>query len=207
MTTSSTLMSQTGSTGAGPSGPLGQIADMQILYPEDEIAERVAAMARAIATHPGMSHHAERVVAVCALQGSFIFAADLLRALTREGLDPEVTFVQFASYGKGTTSSGSVTLVKDLQVDVSGRPVLFIDDILDSGRTLNYAIEHLRARGAWSVHSAVLLDKQVPRAVSIEADFAGFTCPDVFVVGYGMDAAGRHRSLPHVAILGRDESA
>ena len=176
------------------------------LISADAIAARVEDLAREIVADPVLEALTQPAtdrgrVALCALQGGFIFGADLLRAMSRLGCDPELAFVQLASYGEETVSSGAVTLVRDLTAEVEGRPVLFIDDILDSGRTLNYAINHLNARGAKVVRSAVLLDKKERRALTIEADYSGFACPDVFVVGYGMDAAGRYRGLPYVGVV------
>ncbi len=140
-------------------------------------------------------------VAVAILKGSFIFAADLIRALAAHGLNPDVDFMTLASYGLGTTSSGTVTLLRDVEVEVQGRQVLLIDDILDSGRTLAYAKAHMRERGAEAAKSCVLLDKTAGRRDATAADFTGFGCPPAFVVGYGMDHAHKYRGLPFVAIL------
>lgn len=138
------------------------------------------------------------LLVIAVLKGSFVFAADLIRALNRAGLAPEVDFLTLSSYRKARTSSGQVAILRDLDLDVQGRDVLIIDDVLDSGRTLAFAKDLLAARGANSIRTCVLLDKQASRAVSIEADYVAFTCPDVFVVGYGMDVAHRYRELPFV---------
>lgn len=141
---------------------------------------------------------AERLLVVAVLKGSFVFAADLIRALHKVGLAPEVDFVTLSSYKKSRTSSGTVEILRDLDLDVVGRTVLLIDDVLDSGRTLAFAKDLIAARGARSIYTCVLLDKRVKRAVNIEADFRAFECPEVFVVGYGMDVAHRYRELPFV---------
>ena len=166
---------------------------LEILFSEHAIAARVAAMAEEIA---GADPRLLLVVPI--LKGSFIFAADLLRALYRTGLSPEVDFMMLASYRKATVSSGQVEVLRDITTDVTGRDVLLLDDILESGRTLAYAKDLLAARGARRVMVAALLDKPHRRAVNVEADFRGFECPDHFVVGYGMDMAHAYRELPFV---------
>ncbi len=141
------------------------------------------------------------LLAVAVLKGSFMFAADLLRALHGAGLAPQVEFVHLSSYGAGTASSGTVRVVRDIDSDVAGRDVLLVDDILESGRTLAFARDLLLGRGARRVLVAVMLEKPGKRAVAMDADFVGFTCPDLFVVGYGMDAAHRFRELPFIGVV------
>ncbi len=130
-----------------------------------------------------------------------MFAADLIRALHRSGMAPEVDFLTLSSYKKSKVSSGQVAILRDLDLDVEGRSVLIIDDVLDSGRTLAFAKDLISARGAKQVLTCVLLEKKVARAVNIAADFCAFECPDTFVVGYGMDVAHRYRELPFVGRL------
>ncbi len=132
---------------------------------------------------------------------AFVFAADLIRALHSAGLSPEVEFLSLSSYGAGTASSGEVRVVRDIDSDVAGRDVLLIDDILESGRTLAFAKSIMEARGARRVGVAVLLEKPGKRAQPIEADHVGFICPDLFVVGYGMDVAHAFRELPFVGVV------
>lgn len=171
-------------------------AHIEPLFTSDEIGARLDGLAHDIAkTMP------QDFVAVAILKGSFIFAADLIRALTAHGLNPEVDFMTLGSYGTGTTSSGTVSLLRDAEVDVHGREVLLIDDILDSGRTLTFARAHMMAKGAKAVRTCVLLDKTKGRAGAIPPDFFGFDSPPAFVVGYGMDHAHKYRGLPFVAIL------
>jgi hypoxanthine phosphoribosyltransferase len=138
------------------------------------------------------------LIIIAILKGSFIFAADLIRALHREGLKPEIDFIFLASYGAGTVSGGKVEILRDVETDLAGREVVIVDDILDSGRTLAFAKTLLEGRGARSVKTCILIDKQIPRATAIVPDFLGFRCKPVFVVGYGMDLAHRYRELPFI---------
>ena len=140
----------------------------------------------------------ENLLVVAVLKGSFVFAADLIRALHSVGLAPEVDFMTLSSYRKARISSGQVSILRDMDLDVRGRHVLIVDDVLDSGRTLAFAKDLLAARGAASIQTCVLLDKQLPRAVNLEPDYCAFQCPNEFVVGYGMDVAHRYRELPFV---------
>ena len=172
---------------------------LEPLFTSDAIDARLDAMAHDIARVMPKDF-----VAVAILKGSFIFAADLIRALTARVLNPDVDFMTLASYGLGTTSSGTVSLLRDVEVEVAGRQVLLIDDILDSGRTLAFARAHMKKRGAIAARTCVLLDKTVGRADAAAPDFAGFSCPPAFVVGYGMDHAHKYRGLPFVAILRRE---
>lgn len=169
---------------------------IEALYTADEIQNRLTGLATEIA-----ARNPANLLVVPILKGSFVFAADLIRAMNAVGLAPEVDFLTLSSYKKSRTSSGQVTILRDLDLDVSGRAVLLIDDVLDSGRTLAFAKDLISARGASSIQTCVLLDKEVSRAVNISADFRAFPCPDVFVVGYGMDVAHRYRELPYVGRL------
>ena len=169
---------------------------IRTLYDEGAIASRTRALAVEIA-----DADMRGLLAVAVLKGSFMFAADLLRALHGVGLAPQVEFMHLSSYGVGTESSGTVRIVRDVESDVAGRDVLLIDDILESGRTLAFARDLLLGRGARRVLVAVMLEKPGKRAVAMEADFVGFLCPDLFVVGYGMDAAHRYRELPFIGVV------
>jgi hypoxanthine phosphoribosyltransferase len=172
---------------------------LRVLFDADAIAARNRALAEEIrAAKP------ERMLVVAVLKGSFIFAADLIRALHGAGLAPEVEFISLSSYRTGITSSGLVTILHDVESEVRGRDVLIVDDILESGRTLAFAKDLLAARGARRVLVCVLLEKPGKRAVSLEADYVGFTCPDVFVVGYGMDVGHAFRQLPFVGVIEPD---
>ncbi|WP_373504163.1 hypoxanthine phosphoribosyltransferase [Aestuariivirga sp.] len=174
-----------------------------VLFSEELIAERVKAIAAAIA-----GRKPTNLLVVPILKGSFVFAADLIRAMHHAGLSPEVDFMILSSYRKSTKSSGQVTVLRDIETDVKGRDVLLIDDILESGRTLAFAKDLLAARGAKATHTAVLLYKPGHLAAHIKADFQGFLCPDKFVVGYGMDMAHQFRELPFVGhVIRQEESA
>ncbi|MFN3671080.1 MAG: hypoxanthine phosphoribosyltransferase [Bosea sp. (in: a-proteobacteria)] len=169
---------------------------IRVLYDEAEIARRNEEMARTIAEN---APHDLLVVAV--LKGSFMFVADLIRAMHRAGMAPQVEFVHLSSYRNATVSSGQVEILRDVQSEVRGREVLLVDDILESGRTLAFAKDLLAARGATKVSSCVLLEKPGKRAVNITAEYVGFACPDYFVVGYGMDVAHAYRQLPYVGVI------
>ncbi len=169
---------------------------IETIYDPTQIAARVKTLAAEIA-----ALKLDGLLVVAILKGSFVFAADLIRALHDAGLAPEVEFMTLSSYRKGLTSSGQVEVMRDLDSDVRDRNVLIVDDILESGRTLAFAKDLIAARGAKSVRTCVLLDKPVKRAAEIKADFRAFDCPNVFVVGYGMDAGHRFRELPFVGKL------
>ena len=171
-------------------------ARVRVLFDEEAIARRNGEMAASI-----RDAVAPDFLVVAVLKGSFMYAADLIRSLHRVGATPQVEFIHLSSYREGTVSSGNVTIYRDVESSVRGRDVLLVDDILESGRTLVFAKDLLMARGARRVFVTVLLEKPGKRAVEIEADFVGFTCPDVFVVGYGMDIAHSYRQLPFVGVV------
>lgn len=164
---------------------------VSVLFDVDAIAGRIESLSLAIA-----EQQPKDLLVVAILKGSFVFAADLVRGMHHAGLDPQIEFMHLSSYLKGTVSTGQVTIVKDIDSPVAGRDVLILDDILESGRTLAFAKDLIAARGARRVLSAVLLEKAGKRVVDVRADFVGFPCPDVFVVGYGMDVAHAYRQLP-----------
>jgi hypoxanthine phosphoribosyltransferase len=167
--------------------------ELEVIFTPEAIASRLKELANEIA-----EARLENLLVVAVLKGSFVFAADLIRALHSVGLAPEVDFMTLSSYRKARISSGQVSILRDMDLDVRGRHVLIVDDVLDSGRTLAFAKDLLAARGAASIRTCVLLDKQLPRAVNLEPDYCAFECPNEFVVGYGMDVAHRYRELPFV---------
>jgi len=171
---------------------------VRVLFSEEEIAARVDVLAEEIAAALGTD-----LMLVAVLKGSFVFAADLMRALHRAGVRPQVDFMQLSSYGAGTTSSKTVEMVRDIRDSVEGRNVLIVDDILESGRTMAFARDRLIERGALEVGVCVLLDKAGKRVegIGIESDHTAFICPDEFVVGYGLDYAHYYRELPFVGVL------
>ncbi|MCB1509430.1 MAG: hypoxanthine phosphoribosyltransferase [Hyphomicrobiaceae bacterium] len=175
---------------------------IEVIFPPEQINRRISELAQDI---HGAALADPLVISI--LKGSFIFAADLIRALHVAGLSPQVDFMTLSSYGTGQVSSGAVSVVRDFDVPVTGRDVLLVDDILESGRTLAFARDLILSRGARRVLSCVLLDKPVGERVGISADFRAFDCPDVFVVGYGMDAAYRYRQLPYVGRVKNEDEA
>ena len=169
---------------------------IDVLITEKDIAGRVRTLAEDIAEKAGRD-----LFIVVILKGSFVFAADLIRALERAGVEAQVDFMTLSSYGAAKQSSGTVNLTRDISETVDGRDVLIVDDILESGRTLAYARDLMLERGASSVSTCLLLDKAGKRTVDIEADFCGFEIGDRFVVGYGLDYAHRYRGLPYIGVL------
>lgn len=178
--------------------PIVRGKDIEVLYSASAIARRNLELAKEIASRPSGD-----LLVISVLKGSFIFAADLVRAMHDVGLSPEVEFIMISSYGAGTTS-GEIKVLRDIDNDVKGRDVLLIDDILESGKTLKFTRDMMLSRGARSVSIAVLLDKHMRRQSDITADFIGFECPDYFVVGYGMDAGHAFRELPFVGVIKGD---
>ena len=168
--------------------------DVQLLS-EEALRERIDALAAEI----GRDFRGRDLAMIGILRGSFIFLADLVRALHRHGVRSVIDFIVLESYGAGTESSGRVRLNKDFRLDVTAEDVLLVDDILDTGRTLSYAAALLRERGAKSVRTCALLDKPARRVVPFQADYVGFTIEDAFVVGYGLDYDHHYRELPYVA--------
>jgi hypoxanthine phosphoribosyltransferase len=166
------------------------------LYDAATIAGRNEELAREIAARASGD-----LLVVAILRGSFVFAADLIRALHHAGLSPQIEFLQLASYREATVSSGQVEILRDIDSDPRGRDILLIDDILESGRTLAFAKDLLAARGARRVYTCVLVEKPGKRAVRIDPDFVGFHCPDRFLVGYGMDISHSYRELPYIGMV------
>jgi hypoxanthine phosphoribosyltransferase len=178
--------------------PVVRGKEIEVLYSASAIARRNLELAKQIA-----ERDYDDLLVISILKGSFVFAADLIRAMHDTGLSPEVEFIFISSYGAGTTS-GEVKVLRDIDNEVAGRDVLLIDDILESGKTLKFTRELMLSRGAKSVSIAVLLDKTMRRQTDLDADFTGFECPDYFVVGYGMDVAHAFRELPFVGVVKGD---
>lgn len=169
---------------------------VETLISEEQIRERVVAMAGELAPQlrPG-------TVVISLLKGAFVFAADLVRELARHGVTLHLDFMVLSSYGRSTQSSGRVTVHLDCKTLEENQEVLLLDDILDTGNTLTFAVDHLRQKGAKRIVSCVLLDKPSRRQTDFEADVVGFTIPDQFVVGYGIDYAEKYRELPFVGYV------
>jgi hypoxanthine phosphoribosyltransferase len=168
---------------------------MNVLLRGDAIQTRVAEMAAEIERdYPA----GEEIHLVCVLKGGFVFMSDLIRAMT-----PRVTvdFIAVSSYAKSTKSSGEVRLLKDLDSGLEGRHVIIVEDIVDTGLTLTYLQDILRARSPKSLRTACLLSKPSRRLVSVAVEYIGFTIEDQFVVGYGLDYAEKYRNLSYIAVL------
>lgn len=166
-----------------------------VLFTAQDIARRVDALVLEMAA----DCRTEDFVMIGILRGSFMFLADLVRDLYEHHVHPRIDFITLESYGSGTVSSGNVRITKDIGLDIRGATVLLVDDILDTGRTLNFARQHLLDKGAAAVRTCALLDKPARRAVPFKADYVGFTIEDFFVVGYGLDYDARYRELPYIA--------
>jgi hypoxanthine phosphoribosyltransferase len=166
------------------------------LFDETEISHRVHELAKEMA---GVLANEFTVVGV--FKGSFVFVADLIRALDTLGLAPRVEFVTLSSYGHARESSGEVKLSGEIPEGIAGRQVLLADDIVDTGRSLAYAKALLLEHGAARVWTCALIDKPSRREIEFGADFVGFTVGDVFVVGYGIDYAERYRHLPYIGAV------
>jgi hypoxanthine phosphoribosyltransferase len=167
----------------------------KILIPEDVLQARVAELAQEInATYTDE----DRPLLVCVLKGAFMFLADLTRHLE---MRHEIDFMETSSYGAGTVSSGVVRILLDLERNIEGRHVLIVEDIIDTGRTLDYITRNLRTRNPASLRICTLLSKPARRVIDIPIDFVGFEIPDEFVVGYGLDYAEIYRNLPFIGVL------
>jgi len=173
---------------------MSELSPTEILLSQAQIQKRVAELAAEIRRDfPGDLH----VIAV--LKGAFVFLSDLIRAMPGH---VSLDFMAVSSYAKGTTSSGEVRLLKDLDTSLDGRHVVIVEDIVDTGLTLLYLQEILRARNPRSLRTACLLSKPSRRQIDVKVDYIGFTIEDRFVVGYGLDYAEQYRNLPHIAVLG-----
>lgn len=167
---------------------------LEVLYSRQQIAERVAEMGGQITR----DLNGERLVMIGVLKGAAPFLADLSRAIQA---DATFDFVAVSSYGKGQRSSGAVKLIKDLDEPIEGKNVLIVEDILDTGLTLAYLRKIFLQHHPKSLRIAALLDKPSRRIEKIEADYVGFSIPNLFVIGYGMDYAERYRNLPDICIM------
>jgi hypoxanthine phosphoribosyltransferase len=166
---------------------------MNVLISADDIHRRVHDIAADI-----HRDHPDGVHLIAVLKGAFIFLSDLARAMPGRC---SIDFMAVSSYGKGSTSSGQVQLLKDLGTGIEGRDVVIVEDIVDTGLTLTYLQDILRARSPRSLRTACLLSKPSRRLVQVQVDYIGFSIEDKFVVGYGLDYAEQHRNLPHIAVM------
>lgn len=180
--------------------PIVDNKEIEILFSSEEIAQRNQEIAREIS-----QQDLYQLLVVPILKGAFVFAADLVRALHEQHVVCNIEFITVSSYGAGKESK-EIKILQDLTSDVKGRDILLIDDILESGRTLEFVVNLLKARGARRVFVAVLLDKTARRKAKVHAQFVGFPCPDKFVVGYGMDCGHAFRQLPYIGSIVEDHT-
>lgn len=166
----------------------------KISLTEDQLRQKVQELGREITR----DYQGKDLLMVSVLKGSVIFMADLMRAID---VPAEIDFMMVSSYGAGTKSSGVVKIVKDIDIDLQGKDLLIVEDILDSGRTLSYLKDLLEGRNPASVRIVTLLDKPARRAVPLQPDYVGFEVPDEFIVGYGLDYAEHYRNLPYIGVL------
>ena len=167
---------------------------LRVLLSEDEIREKVRELGGKITA----DYKNSNLMLVTVLKGAVVFLADLMRQIV---VPAEIDFMVVSSYGSGVKSSGVVKIVKDLDVPLAGKDILIVEDILDSGLTLSYIKELLESRGPRSIRIATLLDKPSRRKVDLQADYIGFSVPDEFVIGYGLDYDEKYRNLPYIGIL------
>lgn len=167
---------------------------LKVLVTEEELQKRINEMGDALYER----FEGKNPLFLSVLKGSFVFMADLVRACQ---LKSDVEFIAVSSYGSGTSSTGRVQITHDLQQDITGRHLIIVEDILDSGNTLAFLKEYFLTKGAASITIVTLLDKPARRTKAVTADLAGFTVPDEFVVGYGLDYADYYRNLPFIGIL------
>ncbi len=166
----------------------------EILFSQDQINKKVSELGNIITN----DYKNKDLLVVGVLKGANIFMSDLIRSIN---LPLEIDFIVASSYGKSTQSSGVVKIVKDLDYSIEGRDVLIVEDIIDTGLTLNYLMTNFKSRGVNSIKICTLLDKPKRREIELNIDYCGFEIPDVFIVGYGIDFAERYRNLPYLASL------
>ena len=166
----------------------------RILLSEDQIQARIGELGRQLTA----DYHGKNPIFVGILKGVVVFFADMIRAIP---IDCQIDFMAVSSYGGGTSSSGQVQITKDLSSDITGKNIIVVEDILDSGNTLSYLLKVLEQRSPASIRLCTLLDKPERRVKPVEVHYSGFTIPDAFVVGYGLDYAEHYRNLPYIGIL------
>jgi len=167
---------------------------VRVLISTEELQAKVHEMAQAISA----DYEGTRPILVCVLKGAIFFLADLARRLP---FDLELEFMAVSSYGQSTDSSGVVRIVKDLDTDIEGRHVLIVEDIIDSGLTLQYLTNNLTSRNPAGLEIATLLSKPSRRTADLKCRYTGFEIPNLFVVGYGLDYAEKYRNLPYIGVI------
>lgn len=167
------------------------MANIDVMISEEEIANKVKELAKQIEK----DYEGEQLLVVGILKGASVFVSDLIRKID---LDVNIDFMSVSSYGNGTESSGTVRILKDLDVDIAGKNVLIVEDIIDSGLTLSNLVKELKIRNPKSLKLCTLLDKPQRRTSNIPVDYVGFVIEDKFIVGYGIDWAEKYRNLPYI---------
>ena len=167
---------------------------IDVLFPEREVNNRIRQLGEKIT----LDYRGEEIVLVCTLKGASFFACELAK---RIDLSLILDFISVASYGNSTNSSGEVRMIKDLDESIEGKHVIVVEDIVDTGRTLSYLLEILKKRNPKSLKLCTLLDKPARRVLDIQVDYIGFSIPDQFVVGYGLDYAQKYRNLPYIGVV------
>lgn len=167
----------------------------EILFSKDEIAKKVQELAKQISTDYNKE---DEIVVIGVLKGANVFMADIIREID---IPVYIDFMAVSSYGYSTESSGVVRILKDLDLEVAGKHVLIIEDIIDTGLTLKYLTDNLKSRNVKSIKICTLLDKPKRRKCDLNIDYVGFEIPDKFIVGYGIDYAEKYRNLPYIATL------
>lgn len=168
--------------------------ELKLLFSQKEIAQTVARLAREISA----DYADKRLVLVGVLKGAFVFLADLVRQLT---IPVEIDFVRIASYGSEKESSGKITVTKEVEIPLEGRDVLVVEDIVDTGLSLRFLVDHICAQSPSSLKICALLDKKPKRKVEVQVDYIGFEIEEGFIVGYGLDFDERYRYLPEISLV------
>ncbi len=169
----------------------------KVLFTEKQIAEKVAELGEEITK----DYEGKEIMLVCVLKGAFVFASDLMRAIS---LPVNINFMCLSSYGNSTTSSGRIQVTKELDFPVEGKNVIIAEDVVDSGNTLKFLINYLKEQGAKSVEVCTIFDKPSRRQVEVPVKYTGFEVPDEFIIGYGLDYAEDFRNLPYLGVLKRE---
>ena len=167
---------------------------IRVMLPEEELDKRI----RELGAQISEDYAGDSVFLVCILKGASFFACELAKRIT---VPVTIDFMSTSSYGSGTVSSGEVKILKDLDLGVEGRNVIIVEDIIDSGHTLNFLTEFFKDRKAKSIRLCAMLDKPERREVDVKVDYIGFTIPDAFVVGYGLDYDQKYRNLPYIGVV------
>ncbi len=170
------------------------MSEKELIISEEEIAKRITDIGREISN----DFIGKKLVVVGILNGAFIFTADLVRAIT---IPLEIDFIRVASYGSSTKSTGEIRLVKDLEISLGGKDVLLVEDIVDTGNTIDWLREHLQGRGSSSIKLCTMISKQERREIKVPVDYCGFNIQEGFLVGYGLDHAEQYRHLPDIYLL------